>query len=447
MSHGKSPISVLLLLVASVTDSPPTDLDRELWDPLLQAPDPLQARQDAEAGLRREWARPWDDPLPFYRSKLELAGFVPGEMPDLADIPRTTKSELRQDVLANPPFGSHRSIRLEDAARVGMSTGTTGKPWLIFFTAHDLDEMIPNRLAWLWRAGIRPGGRLSHSWPMGLYPTGSLGGRDFLRLGVLEIAVGTPGDAEQAELHFDLWDLLRPTAFMLTGSQIQIYEAAAAARGIDLRRYFEGASLMFSEAVCQFPGPRRRIEERYGFRLHNLTGASEIPAFSNSDCRFHTGMHLVPGHHLIQVCDPSTGKPVAPGERGSLVVSSHGLDAFFLRYDLEDIVVEATDRCPCGETGQRYTFLGRGADRAEVDGRMILPLDVQLALEEGGAPEFQLVAGRHEKLRLRVELDGGGSGRIEGLIGEALSVPVTVDPVPVGGLPRSSFKPRRIATS
>lgn len=432
--------------MTSTADYVLTDLDRDLWDPVLQAPDPAQSRLAAEVGLRREWERPWSDPLPYYRAKLEQAGFGPGEMPGLAAIPRTTKDELRQDVLANPPFGSHRSIRLEDAARVGMSTGTTGKPWLIFFTAHDLEEMIPNRLAWLWRAGIRPGGRLSHSWPMGLYPTGSLGGRDFLRLRVLEIPVGPPVDILEAERHLDLWDVLRPTAFMLTGSQIQIYESAAATRGIDLRHYFEGASLMFSEASCQFPEPRRRIEERYGFRLHNITGASEIPAFSNSDCRFHTGMHVVPGHNVVQVCDPVTGYPVALGERGSLVVSSYGLDVFFLRYDLEDIVVEATEPCPCGETGQRYTFLGRGADRAEVGERMILPLDVQLALEAVGAPEFQLIAGQHNQLQVRVELDSP-TGPIAGLLAEALSVPVAVEAVAVDSLPRSSFKPRRIATA
>jgi len=417
---------------------------RELWDPVRQTVDRAIQRQKTEEGLRREWQRPWEDPLPYYRQKFEAAGLGPAEMPDLSDIPRTTKNELRQDVLAHPPFGSHRSIRLEHAARVGTSTGTTGKPWLILFTAHDLDEMIPNRLSWLWRNEIRHGSRLSHSWPMGLYPTGALGGRDFLQLGVLEIPVGLPVDDATSDQHLELWEILEPTAFMLTGSQIQIYEAAAQRVGKDLRDYLDGAPVMLSEAVCQFDGPRQRLEERYGIRIHNLSGASEIPAFSNSTCRFNTGIHLTPGHHLIQVCDPATGKPVEPGERGTLVVSSFGLDAFFLRYDLEDIVVEADGPCPCGETGQRYTYLGRVADRALVAGRTVLPLDVQLVLDEIDQPEFQLIPGESDELHVRVEVEPARTPVVADALAAAFGVPVEIESVEPGSLPRAAFKPRRV---
>jgi phenylacetate-CoA ligase len=152
-------------------------------------------------------------------------------------------------------------------------------------------------------------------------------------------------------------------------------------------------------------------------------------------------------HYAIEVCDPNTGAPVAPGERGSLVISSFGLDAIVVRYDVEDIVVEHTGPCPCGQTGPRYTLLGRAADRADVGDRMVLPLDVQLALEAAGAPEFVLQPGRSDVLRVRVESDGQPASHYETVIRDAVGVAARVETVAVGSLPRSTFKPRRIATT
>ncbi len=81
---------------------------------------------------------------------------------------------------------------------------------------------------------------------------------------------------------------------------------------------------------------------------------------------------------------------------------------------------------------------------------MLLPLDVHLALEDvaaHGAPEFQLLAdGDSALLRVRVEDDDDGRATsLAGALGEALGVPTDVETVPVGSLPRSSFKPRRLA--
>jgi phenylacetate-CoA ligase len=416
----------------------------ELFDPMQQSPDPTKLRSQSLAAIRAEWERPWSDPLPFYRDKFQAAGLSSTDQPELDDIPRTTKDELRNDIDANYPLGSHRSIGIADAIRMGSSTGTTGKPWLTLFSAHDLEEWIPIRLRYWWRAGLRPGGRLSHSWPMGLYSTNVLGGRDFLLLRILEIACGPPTTPADIQQHLDIWDILSPTAFMVTGSQLLTYAEATAERGFDLARYTEGTSMLLSEASCQFEGPRKRVEERYGTRVHNISGASEVTGFSTSDCRFHTGLHVPIGHHHIQVCDPETGRELPAGERGTLVVSSYGMDAFVLRYDLQDIVTMSSDTCPCGETGQRYTYLGRIADLAEVDGRQLLPIDVQLALDELGAPEFQMKPGKSPSLSLRVDTDRP-SAELAGELTDRLGVPTDVEVVATGSLPRSTFKARRIS--
>ncbi len=417
-----------------------------MWDHAAQARDPAEVAAVATSALRDEWERLWDVPVPFHRNRLHAAGFTRDEMPPLDEIPRFDKSMVRADEAANPPFGTHRVVGLEQARRVGSSTGTTGTPTIIFYGARDLDVAGEVNVRNMWRHGVRAGDRFTHSWPQGIYPTNVTASRSYLTIGALEIAVGPPFTAEIAAEHLRLWQILRPTAFMVTAAQLLTYEEAAAAIGLDLGELTSGGILVFLEASCQFEGPRTRVEKAYGVQLRNTGGASEVPGFATSDCGFHTGLHVAGDHFVIQACDPSTGREVADGERGTLVVSAFGIDAHFLRYDLQDIVTVTHGRCECGETGPRYTLLGRGADAVHVDGRMVLPLDVQLALEQVGSPEFQLLPDPSNRtLRLRVECDGP-IDPIVAAVREALAIDVVAAPTTVGSLPRSSFKPRRVVT-
>lgn len=420
------------------------DESRELWNAEAQGRDAADVAGAAAEGLRQEWARVWDLPVPFFQRRFEAAGLGPTEMPPLDEIPRTTKADLRADDAEHPPFGSYRVVGLEQALRLGSSTGTTGVPTMIFYGPKDLEVFSEIGTRNLWRHGLRRGDRFTHSWPQGIYPTNVTGGRSYLAVGALEISVGPPFTVDMAAEHLRIWQLLRPTGFMMTGSQLQTYEEAGAASGIELGELLKAGTLAFLEASCQFERPRQRVETAYEVQLRNLGGASEVPGFATSDCRYHTGLHAAGDHFVVQACDPVTGREVVEGERGTLVVSAFGVDALFLRYDIEDIVTVASGPCPCGETGPRYTLLGRGADAVTIDERMLLPLDVQLALEEHGAPEFQFVRDPEgRELRVRVEAEEEGS--LQDALREALGVPVSVEAVAVGSLPRSSFKPRRVS--
>ena len=74
----------------------------------------------------------------------------------------------------------------------------------------------------------------------------ALGGRhSHLDLGVLEIAVGLPWSPEVAAEHLRLWEVLRPDGFMMTGSQLQLYEQTGEDIGIDFGALLEGAILAF----------------------------------------------------------------------------------------------------------------------------------------------------------------------------------------------------------
>ncbi len=310
-----------------------------LWDAEVQGRDPTEAQRIASEALRNEWARVWELPVSYYRDLYAGAGLGPGELPPLDEIPRADKPALRADEAAHPPFGTHRVVGLEAAIRLGSSTGTTGAPTMIFFGPNDLEVAGVVGVRNMWRHGVRAGDRYTHSWPQGIYPTNVTGGRSYVTLGALEIAVGPPFTVDIAAEHLRLWQLLRPTAFMMTGSQLRTYEEAAAATGIDLASLLDGAILVFLEAACQFVRPRQRVETAYDVQIRNIGGASEIPGFATTDCAAHAGLHVAGDHFVVQACDPVTGREVPDGERGTLVVSAFGLDALFLRYDLQDIVM------------------------------------------------------------------------------------------------------------
>jgi phenylacetate-CoA ligase len=270
----------------------------------------------------------------------------------------------------------------------------------------------------------------------------------FTRIPILEIPVGPPMSVEMATEHLRLWQLLRPDGFQMTSSQLLTYDEAAEAAGIDLPELFEGKPIALLDSIFQFEGPRLRIERQYGFKIHNMAGAGEIPGFGVTDCEYHTGLHVPSDYVALQVVDPETGKQLPEGERGHMVVTAHGFDTFLLRYDVEDICTMTTEPCPCGETGVRYQLLGRHIDAIPVAGRTVLPIDAQLALDEHGAPELQFLArGEQDGAVLKLRVEGEGRGpEYQAILAEALGVPVQVKEVPSHSLPRSSFKPRRVSS-
>ena len=419
------------------------DPGRALWNPQAQtASEETLAKLRAD-GIAAEWARIWDHPIPFYRDRYTAAGFGPGEVPALDDLPVTTKADLRADEAAHPPLGRHRAIGLDEAVRVGRSTGTTGgRPVYVLMGRRDLQTAIELQSRAVWACGVRPGDRFAHSWPFGLYVSSGTSAFWYAKTGALELPLGPPDSPETAAEHVRIWDEFRPRGLMVTGTQLDTYVEAAERIGLDLAEILSGATVVLFDLVYQFEGPRRRVEERFGIRLRNMSGASDIPGFGCADCDAHTGVHAPGDHAFVQVCDPETGRSLPPGQRGHLVVSTFGMDAFFLRYDLEDVAVLEDGPCPCGQTGQRFRVLGRSADQVTVDGRAVLPVDVQLALDPHGAPEFRLLgAGGPETGRLAVRLEcDGDPGRYAEILAADLGVPVDVDHVS-SAVPVSETRP------
>ena len=109
---------------------------------------------------------------PVYRKKFDDAGVHPSELKDLSDLARfpfTVKHDLRD----NYPFGMF-AVPMDQVSRIHASSGTTGKPTVVGYTANDIDTWANLVARSIRAAGARRGDKVHVSYGYGLF-TGGLG--------------------------------------------------------------------------------------------------------------------------------------------------------------------------------------------------------------------------------------------------------------------------------
>src|SRR5215207_3527849 len=110
--------------------------------------------------------------VPHYQRAFAGAGIQPEDvksLDDLARLPFTTKDDLR----ANYPFGLF-AVPREKIARIHVSSGTTGRPTVVGYTANDIETWAGLISRCLTTAGARPGDLIHNAFGYGLF-TGGLG--------------------------------------------------------------------------------------------------------------------------------------------------------------------------------------------------------------------------------------------------------------------------------
>ncbi|EKD34338.1 MAG: hypothetical protein ACD_75C02381G0001, partial [uncultured bacterium] len=157
---------------------------------------------------------------------------------------------------------------------------------------------------------------------------------------------------------------------------------------------------------------RREIGERFGIIATDNYGLSEImgPGVAG-ECRECNGLHINEDHFLVEVLDPATLAPVAPGEIGELVITTLTKEAFpIIRYRTRDLAHLLPEPCPCGRTLTRMSrILGRSDDMLIVRGVNVFPAQIEAVLSDidGTEPPYLIIVDRenHEdKLTVMVEV-------------------------------------------
>jgi phenylacetate-CoA ligase len=347
--------------------------------------------QRLQASLCDAW-----DHVPWQRERLRKAGLAQAQdlrsLADLPQLPFTVKSDLRDHY----PFGLF-ARPVEQLARVHASSGTTGKPTVVGYTAQDLSNWADLMARSLYAAGARPGDVVHNAYGYGLF-TGGLGAHDgATRLGAPVVPVSGGATERQVTLIMDFG----ARVLCATPSYALAIAEVAEQQGVDLRNSALRVGLFGAEPWSE--AMRREIEARIGLRAVDIYGLSEImgPGVA-CECEARNGLHGWEDHFLFEVIDPGSGAALPDGQAGELVITTLTKQALpMLRYRTRDITRLARTPCACGRTHVRILRVtGRNDDMLIIRGVNVYPSQIEAVLvgRPGIAPHYQLVLERHGAL-------------------------------------------------
>ncbi len=389
--------------------------------------------------------------VPFYRAQFDAKGVHPDDLKSLADLakfPFTVKSDLRD----NYPFGLF-AVPRDRITRIHASSGTTGKPTVVGYTANDID-MWASMVARSMRAsGTAPGDMVHIAYGYGLF-TGGLGAHyGAEKLGCTVVPVSGGMTARQVTLIEDF----KPTTIMVTPSYMLNILEEYHHQGIDPRASSIEVGIFGAEPWTN----KMRAEVESAFDMHavDIYGLSEVmgPGVANECVETKDGLHIWEDHFYPEIIDPATGEVLEDGEMGELVfttLTKEGLP--IIRYRTRDLTRLLPGTARSMRRMEKIT--GRSDDMIILRGVNVFPTQIeeQVLTVDGLAPYYQIELfkdGRMDAMRVHVEsLPEHGDGeaqavqaaalghRIKEVIGVSAQI-VVADP---GTVERSQGKARRV---
>lgn len=355
-----------------------------------EALESIQLRR-LQATLSRVYAT-----VPFYRKQFDDAGILPGDVKSLDDL-RRLPFTVKQDLRDNYPFGMF-AVPMENVVRIHASSGTTGKPTVVGYTARDIDTWAALIARSLASAGASRGDIIHNAYGYGLF-TGGLGfhyGAE--KLGASVIPVSGGNTKRQVIIMKDFG----PTILTATPSYALHLAEAAEEEGVSFRDLKFKSGIFGAEPWSE--DMRHEIENKLGLKAIDVYGLSEIigPGVSIECLEAQNGLHIFEDHFIPEIIDPETGEVLPYGETGELVITSLTKEAFpVIRYRTRDITSLNAEPCICGRPHVRMNKVsGRTDDMLIIRGVNVFPSQIESVLMqiEGVEPHYQLIIDREENL-------------------------------------------------
>jgi phenylacetate-CoA ligase len=352
---------------------------------------------------RLQWSlRHAYDHVPHYRRKFEAAGVLPEDCRSLADLARfpfTTKADLRE----NYPFGMF-AVPMDRIVRIHASSGTTGKPTVVGYTAKDIDTWTQVMARSIRAAGARPGDKAHVAYGYGLF-TGGLGAHyGAERLGLAVIPLGGGMTERQVQLIQDF----RPDVIMVTPSYMLAIADEMERQGMDPRKCSLRVGIFGAEPWTN--EMRKSIEERLELDAIDIYGLSEVmgPGVAQECIETKDGLTVWEDHFYPEIVDPETGKPLPEGEKGELVFTSLTKEALpVIRYRTRDLTRLLPGTARSMRRMEKIT--GRSDDMLIIRGVNVFPTQIEeLILKQPElSPHYMLElskAGPLDHLSVLVEM-------------------------------------------
>jgi len=402
--------------------------------------------------LRRMLERAYDN-VPHYRASFDAAGVHPLDLRslnDLAKFPFTTKKDLRDHY----PFGLF-AVPREQVARIHASSGTTGRPTVVGYTARDIDTWATVMARSIRAAGGRAGDIVHVAYGYGLF-TGGLGAHyGAEKLGCTVIPMSGGMTERQVQLIVDF----KPSIIMVTPSYMLAIAEEMEKQGIDPKKTSLKIGIFGAEPWT--PAMRRAIESRLDMDAIDIYGLSEIigPGVAQECIETKDGLTVWEDHFYPEIIDPETGAVLPDGEKGELVFTTLTKEALpMIRYRTRDLTRLLPPTARSMRRIEKIT--GRSDDMLIIRGVNVFPTQVEdLILKQPElTPHYLLEVTRPEHLdEMTVHVEMGpelahgsqdaratAARQLEHNIKGYIGVSTTVRLALPGGIERSLGKAKRV---
>lgn len=363
------------------------------------------------------------------------------------ELPFSSKDDLRNAY----PLGI-QAVPDEEVVRIHSSSGTTGKPVIIPYTAKDVDDWATMFARCYETAGVTKKDRVHITPGYGLWTAGIGFQAGAEKLGAMVIPMGPGNTDKQLQMMIDL----ESTVLTATSSYALLLAEEIDKRGLKDKIHLK-KGVFGSERWSE--KKREYIKEKLGIELYDIYGLTEIygPGIGIS-CDAQNGMHYWDDYVYIEIIDPKTGKTLPDGEEGEIVITTLVKEgAPLIRFRTHDISRIIPGECQCGRKHPRLDIIkGRSDDMFKVHGVNMFPSQVEelLALVDGVPSEYTINIAHDEPankdiMLVTVEAEGRvdfeQTGRqIRDLFKSRIGVTPKITVVPVGTLPRSEKKTQRV---
>ncbi len=363
---------------------------------------------------------------------------------DFEKLPFTWKGDLRDAY----PDGL-QAVSDDKVVRIHSSSGTTGTPVIIPYTAKDVDDWAIMFARCYELAGLTNLDRVHITPGYGLWTAGIGFQTGAERLGAMTIPMGPGNTDKQIKMMMDM----RSTVLCATSSYALLLAEEIEKRGIKdkihLKKGIIGSERWGSKM-------RNRIANELGVELYDIYGLTEVygPGVGMS-CNHGSGIHYWDDYVFVEIIDPKTGEVLPDGEVGEIVITTlHKEGAPLIRFRTHDLSRIIPEPCTCGCTFPRMDIiLGRTDDMVKVKGVNIFPSQVDEMLKSvaHASSEYQVMIDHldgKDIITLFVEVEPNANHyaielEIQQAFKTKIGVLAKVKPVEIGELPRSEKKSNR----
>lgn len=383
----------------------------------------------------------------FYGKKLREAGIREVKsIEEFKALPFSQKQDLRDAY----PLGL-MAVPEEKIVRIHSSSGTTGTPVIIPYTAKDVDDWAEMFKRCYEMAGVTNKDRVQITPGYGLWTAGIGFQAGCERLGAMAVPMGPGNTKKQLQFMQDM----KTTVLCSTSSYALLLAEEIEREDLGDKIYLK-KGIIGSERWGE--KMRNRIKGELGIEIYDIYGLTEIygPGIGIS-CKYECGMHYWDDYIYLEIINPETGENVPDGTWGEIVITTLVKEgAPLIRFRTHDISRIIPGDCACGSKYPRIdTIMGRSDDMMKIKGVNVFPKQIEeiLATFDDLSSEYQIRISHldgKDTMRIYVEATTGlvDFDKMSEEVAEAVKARIGFTPivkvVEIGVLPRSEKKSKRV---